>query len=235
MVADVVSTEPLLPVHGRISWGAILAGSVLALALYFLLSLLGGAVGLSISDKVSGHALGSGAAIYSIAVIAGCLFLGGYVASHLTTGEDKLEGTLYGILVWATMSAMLICMLASGVRMGFNAVVGVATAGNVVVDKPVDWEASARQAGVPQDRIDDWKTKTKDAPTAAGQAIEDPQNQKAAADAATRVAWYAFFGVWISMMAAAGGGYVGARRTFWIFSGPPVVVARDSRPLAARI
>ena len=44
-VSAPVHAEDLIPVRSRITWGAILAGSVLALSLYFLLALLGGAVG----------------------------------------------------------------------------------------------------------------------------------------------------------------------------------------------
>src|SRR4051812_28496973 len=101
-----VHAEDVIAVRSRISWGAIFAGSVLALALYFLLTLLGAAVGLSINDRVSNRGLEIGAVIWAILVTAGCLFIGGFVASQLTTGENKTEGGLYGILVWASMFAM---------------------------------------------------------------------------------------------------------------------------------
>lgn len=42
MNAPRVDVEDVVPVQSRISWGAILAGSALALALYFLFTLLGG-------------------------------------------------------------------------------------------------------------------------------------------------------------------------------------------------
>ena len=65
MIADSpVQPEDVIPVRSRISWGAIVAGSVLALSLYFLLALLGGAVGLSISDKVNSQSLSNGAIVY---------------------------------------------------------------------------------------------------------------------------------------------------------------------------
>ena len=240
----VVQQEDLLPVRSRISWSAIIAGAVLALSLYFLLTLLGGAVGLSISDKVNSQNLGNGAVVYAIIVTAICLFVGGYVASQLTTGESKIEGSLYGIFVWATVSVMLLALMASGLRIGLSAMGGVASAGRATVEntKQSDWEASARQAGVPQDRIEEWKQKAKDAPASARQAVEDPQNQQAAADAATRVTWYAFFGAWISMMAAAAGGYLGSGATVHVFSmwvgreshNNGRMVGADGRPVLAR-
>lgn len=230
-----IQTEDVVPVRSRIAWPAIVAGSVLALSLYFLLALLGGAIGFSIGDKVSARGLSVGAAVYAIAVTAVCLFLGGCVASQLTTGENKMEGALYGIFVWATVFALLMWMMASGVRVGFNAMVGVATAGTVTAANTTqaDWEAGARQARVPQERIDEWKAQAKDAPAAAKQAAEDPENQKAAAEAATRVTWYAFLGAWVSMMAAAAGGYVGSGPTIRLLSISAAPL--DTRAVAPRI
>jgi uncharacterized membrane protein len=211
-----VHTEDLLPVRSRINWGAILAGAILALSLYFFFGLLGSAVGLSISDNVNANTLGTSAMIYAIAITAICLFVGGYVASQLTTGENKLEGGLYGIFVWATVSAIMLTMMASGMRIGLHAMAGMTAAADNT--RRVDWEATARQAGVPQARIEEWKAQAQAAPAEARQAVNDPQNQKAAAEATTRAAWYAFFGVWISMMAAAAGGYVGSGPTLHMLS-----------------
>ncbi len=53
MIRDnTVDAHDLLPVHSRVSWGAITAGSVIALAMYFLLTLLarGGAIGFTLTD-----------------------------------------------------------------------------------------------------------------------------------------------------------------------------------------
>ena len=223
-----VQPEDVVPVRSRVSWPAILAGSVLALSLYFLLALLGVATGLSVGDKVSPHALGVGTVVYAVAVTALCLFLGGCVASQLTTGENKTEGALYGIFVWAVVFGLLLWLTAAGVRVGFNAVVGAATAGTVAAagTPQAEWEAAARQAGVPAERIEEWKAKAKDAPAAAQQAAQNPANQQAAADAGTRAAWYAFLGAWLSMAAAAAGGYLGAGPTFRLLS-----ISPDARPL----
>ncbi|HUR52634.1 MAG TPA: hypothetical protein VMZ71_00755 [Gemmataceae bacterium] len=228
-------SEDVIPVRSRVSWGAIIAGSVLALSLYFMLALLGGAAGMSISDKVTASNLGTGAAIYAIIVTVVCLFVGGYIASQLTTGENKIEGSLYGVFVWATVFAALLWLMASGVKVGFNAMIGVATAGAVATDntRQGDWEAAARQNGVPQDQIEAWKAKARDAGASARATAENPENQKAAADAATRVTWYAFFGAWLSMMAAAAGGYVGSGPTIKMLSVSVDRVRPDSRPVGA--
>lgn len=207
-----INAEDVTPVRTRISWGAVLAGAVIAFSLHFLLSILGAAVGLSMRDQVDPQNLKFSVAGYAIFVTALSLFAGGYVASLLTVGENTSESLLYGVLVWAVVFAGMVGVAAGGVRTGLGAMTNVASASRPVIDTTTsaDWEAAARRAGVPQDRIEDWKQRAKDAPAAARQAVEDPQNQAAAADAAARVSWYAFFGTWISMLAAAFGGYVGA-------------------------
>ena len=217
LAEEPVHAENFAPVHSRINWGAIFAGAAIALSLYFLLTLLGSAIGFSIHNKVSSHNLEVSAMVYAIVVTAVCLFIGGYIASQLTTGENKIEGGLYGIIVWATVSGLLIFLMASGVKVGLHAMVGMA-----MTTENKDWEATARQAGVPQERVDEWKTKA-----------NSPETQKAAADAATRTTWWAFFGVWVSMMAAAAGGYFGAVSTPHFFSVLPVRVIRE-RPIIAR-
>src|SRR5438270_743742 len=98
-----VHAEDVMPVHSRISWSAIVAGSMLALAVAFLLTLLGSAIGLSVHDNVNGRNMAVGGVIWAVLVTAGSLFLGGFVASQMTTGEKKVEGLLYGLLVWAVV------------------------------------------------------------------------------------------------------------------------------------
>ena len=215
-----VHAEDLVPVRSRISWGAIVAGSVLALALYFLLTLLGGAIGLSVSDRVDGQNIGTAAAIYAIVVTALCLFVGGFVAAQFTVGENKREAAVYGLLVWAAVFAMLLWLMATGVRAGFNAMVGVATTANAATQG--DWEAGARRAGFDQKQIDDVKQRAQ-----AQQAANDPAtrqraeiNAREAADTATRVTWYTFAGTLVSMLAAALGGVVGAGPTLRLFAVP---------------
>ena len=225
--------EDIVSVRSRISWGAIAAGSVLALALYFLLTLLGGAIGFSISDKTSAQGLGVAAAVWAIVVTAACLFAGGFVASQLTVGENKREAAAYGLLVWALVFAMLLWLRATGVKAGFNAMVGVATTGAAVGDTVAktttqgNWEELARKGGVEQSQIDAWKQKANTAPADARATVEDPatkqrmdQAARDAGDAATRVTWYTFLGTLISMVAAAAGGYIGAGPTFRLFAMP---------------
>jgi hypothetical protein len=228
-----VGVEDLAGVRSRISWGAILGGSVLAIALYFLLTLLGGAIGFSISDKFGGKTIGIAAAVYAIAVTAFCLFAGGFIASQLTAGENRREAAVYGLLVWAAVFAMLLWLMASGVRAGFNSMVGIVTAGGNVADaaaknvSQADAEEAARRFGFSQQQIDEVKAKAKNAPADAKAAAEDPANKQKAEEAAreagevaTRVTWWSFLGTLVSMVAAAAGGYVGSGPSFRLFAMP---------------
>lgn len=228
-----VQPEDLVSVRTRISWGAIVAGSVLALALYFLLTLLGGAIGLSVGDKVDPRALGVGAAVYAIAITALCLFIGGIAASQLTAGENKREAAMYGLMVWAVVFAMLLWLMASGVRAGFNAMVGVATTTSAAANAAgqnttqEDWEAVARRAGFTDEQINSTRERVKNLPAEGREALNNPANKAKAeqvahdvGDATTRVTWYTFLGTLISMLAAAAGGYVGAGPTFRLFNVP---------------
>jgi len=214
-----VQAEDVIPVQSRISWAAIIAGSMLALAGALLLTLLGSAVGLSVHDNVSGRSLAVGAVVWAILVTAGSLFFGGFVASQMTTGENKVEGVLYGVLVWAVTFGVLIWLAAQGVKSGFSAMVGMANAGNnAAATNGLTWIDMARNAGVPESEIDRMRATVPDAAARARDAANDPNARQEIADNATRAAWYSFLGTLIAMAAAAVGGYVGSGPTLRLFT-----------------
>ena len=213
--APAVRAEDLLPVASRIAWGPIFAGAAIALSLSFLFALLGGAIGFSIGGRVRGETLSTGAAVYSVFLTVYCLFMGGYFVSQFTVGENRMEAVLYGLIMWAVVFAVLLWLTAAGVRAGFSATMGAATAGGQAADK-VDWEQEAKRQGVTQAQIDEWRGKASEVPGKAREAALDPQNQQAAADAATRVSWWAFGGASLSMLSAVAGSYMGrGRRSGW--------------------
>lgn len=167
--------EDLKSVGTRIRWGAILAGASLALGIYFLLGILGAAVGVSIGTKLNSPTLSNGAIAWAIITTCTALFLGGLVASVFTVGENKVEAVVYGIILWAVLLAFFVGLGAAGVQTGFNSL--------------TEYSNAVRTGSIPMN-----------------------------AEAATRVAWYAFVGVWLSMLAAAGGAFVGAGPTFRLVS-----------------
>lgn len=228
-----LGVEDVSGVRSRVSWQAILAGGMTSLALSFLLALLGGAIGLSIRDAADGRTIGVGAAVYAVLATALSLFAGGVVASQLTAGENKREAALYGGFVWAVVMAAFMFLAAGGVKAGFGAMVGVATAGSAVADATAsnttqaDWEEAARRAGYSQQQVNDFKAQVKNAPADARATVEDPATKQKAeqaaretAEVATKVTWWTFAGALVSLLAAVAGGFVGAGPTFRLFSVP---------------
>jgi len=183
--------EDLASVGTRISWGAILAGTMVALGMYFLLSTLAAAVGLSINDRVDPAKLEMGAVVWAFLTTIAALFVGGLVTSQFTAGENKTEAMLYGAIMWATMIVILLHLGSVGVRTGFSAMAA---------------SASTVQSSVAED---------------TGNAERDAETRRAALAAATRLGWYAFAGTWLSMFAAVGGALVGAGPTFRVVNVTP--------------
>ena len=215
MADDFVQTEDLYPVGSRISWGPILAGAMFALAAYFLLALLGAAVGLSVSDTTTVDTMATGAAIWAVLITVVSLFAGGFIASQLAVGENKTEAAVYGLIVWGVVFGMLLWLMASGVRTSFNAMVGLATVASGTTTQ--DWAVAARRAGVPQERIDEFRRSVAEAPATARRTVENPENQEAAVQATRNATWWAFAGTLLSMIAAALGAIAGAGPAFRLF------------------
>jgi hypothetical protein len=188
--------DDLVPVHGRISWGALGAGAMVALAFYFLLTLLGSSIGLSVSDQVRAESFGTGAALWGIASTLLSLFGGGYVTSQCTVGGHRGEAVLYGLILWSVVYWMLLWLTGIGLRSSFPAMVGLANTGETVGRHTTveDWEVAAKRAGV--------------TPEVARRVLEDPQHQQAM----IRITWWAFLGTLLSMLASVAGTHVGAGR-----------------------
>ncbi|HWY85313.1 MAG TPA: hypothetical protein VNX28_01240, partial [Gemmataceae bacterium] len=138
------------------------------------------------------------------------LFVGGVVTSQFTVGENKTEAMLYGVIMWAVLFGILAAFSAAGVHSGFHALSGMA---NIAESASTQrWDTLARAAGVPAEQIDTWRHKLEtpvDRPETG-----DSKDQEVSREAVTRIAWYAFMGTWISMIAAALGAVVGAGPRF---------------------
>lgn len=104
----------------RISWGAIIAGLIVALVTQILLTMLGVAIGAATIDPLQEQrpleGLGTGAAIWWVVSSLISLFLGGCVAGRLAGVPRKGDGALHGIIMWGT--ATLITLLLAGTALG---------------------------------------------------------------------------------------------------------------------
>jgi heme exporter protein D len=225
-----VGTEDLTSVRSRVCWGAIIAGTVVALGVQFVLTLLGAAIGFGILGNTQTDQIGVPALVWVIVSAAISLFAGGFVAAQATAGENKREAGLYGMLVWSAMFATVLCLTVSGVRIGFNALLGTAAIGTNVAEvanrnTQGDWEAAARQSGIDPTLINDFKAKVNTATTNARAATEDPAararleaDARKASDTTSKAAWLALAATLVSMIAAIAGGMYGSGPTFRLFS-----------------
>src|SRR5215471_19348973 len=116
-----IDTDDVVSVGSRISWGAVLAGASVALAMMVALGWLSTAIGLSVADNVRDRTLTWGAMICALITVLASLFVGGFVVSRLTAGEDKTEALTYGIVLWGFLFAVGTAMAAAGTQIGLNA------------------------------------------------------------------------------------------------------------------
>ncbi len=146
----------LLAVKSRVSWGAIAAGAMVSLAFYFLLTLIGIVVGFEVAARRPvADSLGMGVAIWSIATLLISMFFGGWATSRLAVGETKLEAILYGVILWGVLFIGLFWLGAAGVRVGFGAMMGLASGAVVAAD---DDPSAAASQGVAGRLIDRYNT-----------------------------------------------------------------------------
>lgn len=111
---------PALP--PRVSWGAIIAGAVIAVMIGLMLNVLGAAVGVTAVDAVQGDTpdastFGIGAAIWLLVATLVGLGVGAYAAARLSGTADKTDAALHGVGVWAIgflLSAVLLGNVAAG-------------------------------------------------------------------------------------------------------------------------
>lgn len=207
-MADTVKTQDIVSVGSRVAWSAIVAGAVVALAIFYALSVLGVAIGLSVRGEVTAESMGWGSAIWSILTILIALFVGGMATTKLATRETRGEAVVYGIVLWGTMFAMMLYLASSGLATGFNAYLQAVTStqsGDAVVLNDAEFEEMARESGLSDQQIEQLNERWNE----ARGAVDD-------VDPAT-YAWGVFAGLVLSILAAIGGAIMG--------SGPEIVMA----------
>lgn len=220
-----VGIEDVAGVKSRVSWGAVIGGAAVALSVYFVTTVFFAGVGLSLTE----FGVRTGAAT-TIAVVAGVLcvvlamYCGGCVTSVLTAGETRREAMIHGLLTWAVVTAFAVGMVGMGLRGGYNALLGAAMVSNAG-DQANDWEDAARRAGVPQDRINQWKATT--TPENVRQQAQSPENVEAARRGAMIAAWGTLAGTLLSIGAAVLGALTSVGPTFRLFPATAVVATEQ--------
>jgi ElaB/YqjD/DUF883 family membrane-anchored ribosome-binding protein len=140
----------------RISWGAVLAGTVIALVLQLAGNLL--AIGVGISrvnpnphygeDVPTAESIGTNTMVMVGVTMLVSLFIGGYVAARFAGSPDRGDAVLHGLMVWGldivitlflltttigTIFGGLTSLLGTGIRMIGSATSAVAQGAATVV------------------------------------------------------------------------------------------------------
>jgi hypothetical protein len=123
--SGVVAAEGAPSLPPRVSWGAIIAGALVAVAVGVMLNVLGAAIGASTVDAAArdtpdATTLSIGAGVWLLVSNLIGLAAGGYTAARLSGTSDGTDATLHGLGVWAT------AFLVSAVLLG-NVVAGTAS------------------------------------------------------------------------------------------------------------
>lgn len=226
-----VATAPL--VQRRISWGAIIAGLIVALVCQILLTMLGVAIGAAsiepLREQRPLEGLGTGAAIWWIVSSLISLFLGGCVSGRLAGVPRKGDGALHGIIMWGT--ATLITFFLVGTALGgmlggaFNALgrtVDSMGQGAPPSQLGEQIKGELQQRGVNVDQMQ------REAQNAA-QGQLDPQTEQQArqtgdkvASGTAKTALWTFIGLLLGALFSAWGGSASAPREFRTVTTEPV-------------
>lgn len=105
-----VDTADLAPVKSRVAWGAIFAGSLVAIALFFVLGSLSAAINISIYEDTEAQLP---AWAFALSVVS--MFVGGWTTARLTAGESMGEATFYGIVLWSFTALLLLYLAMNGI------------------------------------------------------------------------------------------------------------------------
>ncbi len=123
-----IATTGLAPVddarlrdtHTRVSWGAIFAGVVIAVAVQLVLGILGAGIGLTMVDPVAGTTPGAagfgiGAGIYWLVTTVVALGAGGYAAARVAGVHERFDALVHGLVVWGVTLILTLYLLTSAV------------------------------------------------------------------------------------------------------------------------
>ncbi len=212
----------------RVSWGAILAGTIVALAVQIVLTLLGFSIGLGVMSQATDTSalggVGIGGMIWLVVSTLISLYIGGYVAARLAGVPTKTDGVLNGVVVWALATLLSLYLATSAVGTAVSGVAGIigqglqtATSGATTVApeaaealkrNPQEARETARQA------VDEVQQQYRQVRRQAGQTLNEAQQEAAqtarqAAPVASGAAFGGFIALVLGAFAAALGGMAG--------------------------
>jgi hypothetical protein len=146
-----------------IAWGAIVAGSLVALAAGLALAILALGLGLGAVDVVSGEDADAGTITAAVGIwwtvsALLSLFVGGWVAGRVAGGPFAPRGVFLGILVWALVTLASLYVLTTAVSTVVGGPLAVATDSVYAVLRDAEAQGeidAAPIAGLPEEDAED--------------------------------------------------------------------------------
>ena len=184
----------------RASWGAILAGTAVAVVVQIMFTLLGIAFGMGTVDPQTENnpmsGVGMTMGIWTAVGALVALFAGGWIAGRMAGTSEKAESTLHGVVTWAVVTLIVFWSMTSVVGsvlstttsalgsalkaagQGVSAVVPNNVNAPNVSGQQVQTTAQdfLRQAGISQDTVNQYLNNSQQQlQNAATQAAQNPQ------------------------------------------------------------
>jgi hypothetical protein len=194
-----------------VSWGSVIAGVILSLTVYLILSVLGAAIGMSAlsplsrPDPLQGFGFGSGAYLIVMTVIA--VFIGSYFAGRCA----PVLGWLHGLLAWAVMILLVVYSATSLLGSAVSAAGSLASTGAAV-------GAAANPSGTIGAMTSSLTQKAQGAIASATAEASSPQAEadaRQAADTAARgvarASWFSFAALIVGAIISLVSGHAGFR------------------------
>ncbi len=145
----------------RMSWGAVLAGAVVALSVQLLLSLLGIGIGLATVDPVAGEtpdaaSFGVASGVFYAIVTLVSLFAGGWVAGRLAGMPVRTDGLLHGLVTWGVAMLLLLYVVTTTVGALVSGALGMVSSTLETAAQGVQAAAgAAAQSDIGEDALND--------------------------------------------------------------------------------
>ena len=195
----------------RVAWGAVVAGSLVALAVGLVLAILALGLGLGAVDVVSGEDADAGIITGAVGIwwtvsALLSLFIGGWVAGRIAGGPFAPQGVFLGILVWALVTLTSLYILTTAVSPVLGGPLAVATDSVYAVLREAEAQAGMEVApieGLPEEDVED---------------VEE-MRAEAARELAARAEGAMAAGMWAAFTLLLGGGAAVAGA--WFATEPP--------------
>lgn len=198
----------------RVSWGAIFAGTIVALAIQLALNVLGLGIGLGIISPTEGvsEGIGFGAGIWFLLSTLIALYFGGWVAGRMAGFPRKLTGTLHGLVVWALATLFSFYLMNTAIGTVLGGISGAIGRGLTALSQTTEISPERARETAKEALEGEQAAPETPGPQAGVDKERALQITEQIADALSRAAIWAFVAMVLGAIAAALGGRTGTPR-----------------------